>query len=55
MRKPDHDQDQNPDRPGHELDIVDFLSLGENIKTMKELFSYSSFKSTSNSGEHHTG
>ena len=61
MRKPDHDQDQNPDRPDqdqgpyrHELDIVDFLSLGENIKTMKESFSYSSFKSTSNSGEHHT-
>lgn len=52
MRKPDHDQDQGPDR--HELDIVDFLSLGENIKTMKELFSYSSFKYISNSGEQHT-
>ena len=62
MRKPDHDQDQNHDRPDqdqgpvqYKLDIVDFLSLGGNIKTMKELFSYSSFKSTSNSGEHHTG
>ena len=61
MRKPDHDQDQNPDQHEqdqypvqYKLDIVDFLSLGENVKTMKELFSYSSFKSTSNSGEHHT-
>lgn len=66
MRKPDpeldKDQVQHPDRPeqdqGHvqyKLDLVDFLSLGGNIKTMKELFSYSSFKSLSNSGEHHTG
>lgn len=58
MRKPDHDQDfdpdQHPDRPELDLDLVDFLSLGEKVKTMKELFSYSSFKSTSNSGEHHT-
>lgn len=61
MRKPDHDQDFDPDRHEqdqypvqYKLDIVDFLSLGGNIKTMKELFSYSSFKSTSNSGEHHT-
>lgn len=55
MRKTDHGQSQDPDRPGHELDLVDFLSLGENVKTMKELFSCSSFKSLSNSGEHHTG
>ena len=48
------DPDQHPDRHELDLDLVDFLSLGENIKTMKELFSYSSFKSLSNSGEHHT-
>lgn len=56
IRKPDHGQSQDPDQhpDRHELDLVDFLSLGENVKTMKELFSYSSFKSIYNSGEHHT-
>lgn len=54
IRKPDHGQDFDPDRK-LDLDLVDFLSLGENVKTMKELFSCSSFKSTSNSGEQHIG
>lgn len=53
IRKPDPGQSQDPDRK-LDLDLVDFLSLGGNIKTMKELFSYSSFKSLSNSGEQHT-
>lgn len=52
IRKPEPGQSQDPDQ--HDLDLVDFLSLGENVRTMKELFSYSSFKSLSNSVEHHT-
>ena len=55
MRNLDPELDKDQVRHELDLDLVDFLSLGGNIKTMKELFSYSSFKSLSNSGEHHTG
>lgn len=55
MRKPDPGQSQDPDQHKLDLDLVDFLSLGEKVKTMKELFSYSSFKSLYNSGEQRIG